>query len=112
MMSFCTHCGSREPEGLAFCGSCGRPMTISPTISESSHVPQQNIGVSARNAPTSMARSLEPVSHQEPVSEIHDHDIHSGHQQRYWRWSYKARTASHNGTALAIKLILIVVIVA
>ncbi len=30
-MSFCTNCGSRSPEGSAFCSSCGNPLAAAPT---------------------------------------------------------------------------------
>ena len=47
-------------------------------------------------------------------AESHDHDnlLHPGHQQRQRRWSSKARMAARSGTALAIKLSLVVAIVA
>lgn len=30
-MTYCTNCGTRSPEGSAFCSSCGKPLAVAPT---------------------------------------------------------------------------------
>src|SRR5438067_262836 len=107
-MPFCSSCGSREPEGAAFCSSCGQSMTIPSTTTTSNNMREQSTITQTKNNPTHIVNMSESVSHQEPVSEIeedllvtltrqkaepHDHDqrrLH-GHQRWRWRWRYGYR---------------------
>ena len=38
-MSYCTNCGSRSPEGSAFCAACGRALAAAPTGSSNAGTP-------------------------------------------------------------------------
>jgi len=50
-MPFCIHCGSQEPEGMAFCGSCGQSMTTLSTTTNSHNPLQQSMVTQTRNDP-------------------------------------------------------------
>jgi hypothetical protein len=59
-MPFCIYCGSQEPEGMAFCGSCGQPMTISSAPTRSDNTLRQNNVVQTKNDPTHIVNMPEP----------------------------------------------------
>ena len=67
-MPFCHHCGSQEPEGMAYCGSCGQLMpTSSPTATNSS-TSKRPVVTQAKVDPTSPPNTPVPVNQHQSAS--------------------------------------------
>ena len=62
-MPFCIYCGSQEPEGMAFCGSCGQSMTILSTTTSSNNILQQSTVAQTTKDPIAetVASALTPL---------------------------------------------------
>ena len=126
-MPFCYYCGSREPEGMAFCSSCGQSMTIPSATITSNTTLQPNTFTQDELDPKHLMNTPRIVSKIEekrsvtlaPLkAELHDYagndryHRYNGFQQRYRHY-----VASHSGTGattdtgLVIKAVVLIAIV-